>query len=105
MAERFGSRKSIVYYLDIPVQRRHEISWFLVKSNFKSHKQFSKIFYNDENIIYLKYLHGFKDESYDFSIHKIENDLVKETHEIRGYDSLEKFIKNLAKNKDFRQTE
>lgn len=97
--------RKFIFYLDIPMQRRHEIAWLLAKNNFKVQKDIPDKFYDGKNTIYLKKIYGLTDYSYDFSIHLVEEDLIKETHKIKGHDGLEKFIQNLAKNRDFLQTE
>lgn len=90
-----------IFYLDIPIQRKHEIAWLLVKNDFKAHKYFQDIFYNNKNIIYLRPFPGFRDDSYIFSIHFIENDAKKETYKMRGYEEIENFIKNPHKTTNY----
>ena len=86
--------KNLVFYLDIPIERKHEVAWLLVKNNFKAHEQFQNIFYNTlGDLIYLKYFNKTKGP-YEFEAHPIEEGTIMAKINISGYEEIEKFVKS-----------
>lgn len=86
--------KNISFYLDIPLERRHEIAWLLVKNNFKEHENSRDLFYNQNgDSIYLRYLKK-TNGPYEFEVYLFDETILKEKTHLSGYEEIEKFIKS-----------
>lgn len=84
--------KNLITHLEIPLERKHEIAWILIKNNFKKQENSHDIFYNQKGqTIFLRYLNKTKGP-YEFDVYLFNETILKEKIHLSGYEEIEKFI-------------